>query len=120
MSALRDLVAGQGCESSGGGPNKNPLASLFDSLLHKNQTTGQDGMFRASSGVPGAPDIQMDRSKIRNRATVVTRHMFPGTSCKPAGSGWILALLAVIFVCFRKIIQIVVHVSCQPDVAQLE
>ena len=72
MSAFRDLVMGQGCTVEAEHAGNNPLAKLFSGLLDSTQKHEQ---------IPRLPDMHItsiDREKIANRASVVTRHVFPG------------------------------------------
>eukprot|EP00884_Botryococcus_braunii_P006962 jgi/Botrbrau1/16267/Bobra.0066s0049.3 len=76
MAALRELVSGQGCSSSSGGSSANPLATLVDTLLLKIQGKIPNQGLTIPSGVPSVTHAV----KIRNRAGIVTRHMFPDAS----------------------------------------
>ncbi len=72
MSAFRDLVMGQGCTTEAAPAGNNPLAKLFSGLLDSTQKHEQ---------IPRLPDMHItsiDREKIASRASVVTRHVFPG------------------------------------------
>lgn len=75
MASLRELVSGQGCSGSSGGRGGNPLATLVDTLFLK----GQEKLPNQGLTIPsGVPSCSAQVAKIRNRAGIVTRHMFPG------------------------------------------
>ncbi len=63
---------GQGCTPESAPTGNNPLAKLFTGLLDSKQKHEQ---------LAQLPDLRItstDREKIASRASVVTRHVFPG------------------------------------------
>lgn len=74
MSALKDLVMGQGCAVEAGPSGANPLAKLFSGIIESSRKPEQLGDV-ASANVPISAE---SKQKIANRARVVTRHLYPG------------------------------------------
>ncbi len=79
MSALRDIVVGQGCSVDEGPSGTNPLAKLFSGIIDSSRKHER----LQETGLTNLPVTDENKQKIANRAGIVTRHIYPGVLCSP-------------------------------------